>query len=213
MDVVVGAVSTGGQLGGLSRYLRRHAPAVRIVGVDASGSTIFGGEAAPYLVPGVGLGWTPSNLDLDLIDEAYQVSSADTFYACRVLARCEGVLAGASSGAVLLAGLHEAARLGPQARVVCLLADGGDRYLDTVYDDGWLAGNGIVLDEISVSGLRQRAARLRPVRPGGRLEPTVVAGLEQRLQVPASTFQINEMVREDWAADAARAGEALAQAS
>jgi cystathionine beta-synthase/cysteine synthase A len=201
LDAVVGAVSTGGQLGGISRYLRRHAPRTRIVGVDASGSTIFGGHSAPYLVAGVGLGWTPSNLDLDLVDDAYQVSSADTFYACRALARLEGVLAGASSGAVLLAGLREARQLGPGARVVCLLADGGDRYLDSVYDDDWLAGHGIVLGDVDAEELRRRAARLDPVDQGGPLRPTVVPDIEARLAVPASTAELNRLVRQDFDAD------------
>ncbi|GAA4598138.1 cystathionine beta-synthase/cysteine synthase A [Actinoplanes octamycinicus] len=201
LDALVGAVSTGGQLGGLSRYLRRHSPVTRIVGADATGSTVFGGTSRAYLVPGVGLGWTPANLDLDLIDAAYQVSSADTFYACRALARSEGVLAGASSGAVLLAGLREAERLGPGARVVCLLADGGDRYLDTVYDDGWLAAHDIVLDEVNVAGLRRRAGRLHPIGEERPLTPTVVAGLEQRLRVPSSTHQLNDLVQRDWAAE------------
>jgi len=108
LDAVVGTVSTGGQLGGLSRYLRQYAPHVRVVGVDAQGSAVFGGKPAPYLIPGVGLGWTPNNLDVRLLDSAFQVPSADAFYACHVLARYEGVLAGASGGAAILAALRQA---------------------------------------------------------------------------------------------------------
>src|SRR5690554_5640545 len=59
LTTFITAVSTGGQLGGISRYLKAHAPEVQIVGVDAVGSVIFGGDSASYRIPGIGLGWTP----------------------------------------------------------------------------------------------------------------------------------------------------------
>lgn len=198
LDVVVGTASSGGQLGGLSRYLRDHAPHVSVVGADAEGSAIFGEPSAPYLIAGIGLGWTPANLDVDLIDAAYKISAEDAFYACRVLARCEGVLAGASSGAAIVTALRYCIQAGHGSTVVCILSDGGDRYLDSVYDDGWLARQGINLGDLTVDGLRRRALELTPAQPGGALSPTVIPGIWEILEVPASTREINATMCHEW---------------
>jgi 2,3-diaminopropionate biosynthesis protein SbnA len=199
LDVVVGTASSGGQLGGLSRYLREHAPHVSIVGVDADGSAIFGGPSAPYLIPGVGLGWTPANLDLGLIDAAYKISAEDAFYACRVLARREGVLAGASSGAAIVTALRCAIEAGRGSTVVCILSDGGDRYLDSVYDDDWLAASGLQFADLTVAHLRDRAMKLTPVQDGDALSPTVIPDIGEILAVPDSTVEINAMLCPEWA--------------
>jgi cystathionine beta-synthase/cysteine synthase A len=198
LNVVVGTASSGGQLGGLSRYLHEYAPDVSVIGVDADGSAIFGGPSAPYLIPGVGLGWTPANLDLSLIDAAYKISAEDAFYACRVLARREGVLAGASSGAAIVTGLRYAIEAGKGSTVVCILSDGGDRYLDSVYDDDWLAAAGFELGELTVAQLRGRARKLTAAQDGGDLSPTVIPDIQQILDVPDSTAAINAMLCPEW---------------
>ena len=208
LDVVVGTVSSGGQLGGLSRYLHEFAPNVSVVGADAQGSAIFGGPSAPYLIPGIGLGWTPANLDVGLLDTAYKISAEDAFYACRVIARHEGVLAGASSGAALITALRLAMEAGRGARVVCLFSDGGDRYLDTVYEDAWLAEHGISFDGLTIAELRRRALDLRPVRHGRALIPTVVPGIQELLEVPDTTAQINAATCGRWLIDDATAASA-----
>lgn len=198
LDVVVGTVSSGGQLGGLSRYLREYAPKVAVVGADAHGSAVFGGPSAPYLIPGVGLGWTPANLDVGLLDGAYKISAEDAFYACRVIARHEGVLAGASSGAAVITALRLSMDAGRGARVVCIFSDGGDRYLDSVYDDDWLAEQGVTFGEPTIAELRRRARALRPVRQEGRLRPTVIPRIRELLEVPDSTAQINAAMCRSW---------------
>lgn len=207
LDVLVGTASTGGQLGGLSRYLRERAPHVSIIGVDAEGSAIFGGPSAPYLIPGLGLGWTPANLDLDLIDAAYKISGEDCFYACRVLARCEGVLAGASSGAAIITALRYAIEGGQGSTVVCVLSDGGDRYLDSVYDDDWLAAEGFELGDPVVAQLRERALKLTAAQEGGDLLPTVAPGIGETLEVPATTTEINAVLRREWTEQGPRSGD------
>jgi 2,3-diaminopropionate biosynthesis protein SbnA len=198
LDALVGTVSSGGQLGGLSRYLREFAPHVSVVGADAQGSAVFGGPSAPYLIPGVGLGWTPANLDVGLLDAAYKISAEDAFYACRVVARREGVLAGASSGAALITALRRAIDAGSETRVVCLFSDGGDRYLDTIYDDAWLAEHGMSFGEPTIAELRRRALALEPVRQRGRLSPTVIPRIREILEVPDSTAQINDALCSRW---------------
>jgi len=159
LDVIIAAVSTGGQLGGLARHLKQVAPHVQVVGVDAHGSTIFRGPAHPYLIPGIGLSWTPDNLDVTLLDRVFKVPDEDAFLACRALAQSEGILAGGSSGAVLMVGLHYAQQLPPTARIVCVLADGGERYLQTIYSDEWMQSHGLPTN-ITPAELRQRALHL-----------------------------------------------------
>ncbi|GAA1356263.1 PLP-dependent cysteine synthase family protein [Saccharothrix algeriensis] len=162
LAAVVATVSTGGQLGGISRYLREHAPQVHVAGVDAVGSTVFGGEAHSYLIPGVGLGWTPANVDdLSRLDSVYKVSDEDAFLACRVLARAEGVLVGGSTGAALCVALRLARQHGAGRSVALLAADSGERYLHTIYNDDWLAEHGLSPDT-SPEELHRRVERLTP---------------------------------------------------
>ncbi|HEU4322874.1 MAG TPA: cysteine synthase family protein [Roseiflexaceae bacterium] len=192
IDVVIAPVSTGGQLGGLSRYLKRYAPHVQVVGVDAIGSIVFGGKPHSYLTPGVGLGWTPENLDLSLIDAAFKVPDEDAFLACRLLARCEGVMPGASSGATLMVALHYAQLCSPDTRIVCMFADGGERYLQTIYADEWMQERNLATS-ITVDELRARALRL-PLfseRPVGSYRPDLAATLD----VPETTHRLNAELR------------------
>ncbi|WP_394831525.1 cysteine synthase family protein [Pendulispora rubella] len=162
LSAVVCTVSTGGQLGGISRYLRRFAPHVKVVGVDVRGSTVFGGEAHGYLTPGVGLSWTPDNLDdLSAVDEVYLLSDEDVFVSCRTLVRAEGVLAGVSTGAALLVACRLAMKASAREHIAFLATDRGERYLQTAFDERWLLEHGMSTDT-SLDGLRRRAASLTP---------------------------------------------------
>lgn len=162
IDAVILTVSTGGQVGGFSRYFREYAPHVKIIAVDAVGSTVFGGNAHPYLLPGMGLSWTPSNIDdLNRIDEVYKVADEDAFIACRLLARREGLLCGGSTGAALVVALRLAQRMNPDQRIVCIASDNGERYLPTIYNDEWMCERGLALG-VDADELRRRACALEP---------------------------------------------------
>jgi len=139
IDCLVVPVSTTGTILGLARRLRGVFPALHVVAVDAAGSVIFGGPAGPRHVPGLGAGRRPEVLDPAQIDEVVWVSDRDAVAGCRALALSEGILAGGSSGAVVAA--IERLRPGWPAgwQVVTVLPDRGDRYLDQVYDDDWVA--------------------------------------------------------------------------
>jgi len=139
IDCLVVPVSTTGTILGLARRLRGAFPALHVVAVDAAGSVIFGGPAGPRHVPGLGAGRRPEVLDPAQIDEVVWVSDRDAVAGCRALALSEGILAGGSSGAVVAA--IERLRPGWPAgwQVVTVLPDRGDRYLDQVYDDDWVA--------------------------------------------------------------------------
>lgn len=192
LDVVIAPVSTGGQLGGIARYLKEHAPHVKIVGVDAQGSAIFGGTSHSYLMPGVGLGWTPENLDLSLLDQVFKVPDEDAFLTSRLMASREGVLAGASSGAAVFVGLRYAQLLSTRARIVCILGDGGERYLQTIYADEWMEHHGLAT-AITIEDLRKRAVRLRPFGEHPARGGTFVPNLKETLDVPETTFTMNEL--------------------
>lgn len=160
---VVCSVSTGGQLGGLSRYFSTHHAGVGVVGVDVHGSTVFGGPAHAYLTPGVGLSWTPNNLhDLGILHSVYKLDDQDAYDMTRTLARREGLLAGVSTGACVLVALSLALTCGPDEVVACLVADRGERYLATAFSDEWLVDRGLDPRSRSVAEMRWRAARLTP---------------------------------------------------
>ncbi|MDF2724305.1 MAG: sbnA [Paenibacillus sp.] len=190
----VTAVSTGGQLGGISKYLKTFAPKVRIIGVDAVGSTIFGGEADSYRIPGIGLSWTPLNLDLAQIDCAYKITDEQAFLSARAFARHEGILMGPSSGACALVALKIAQELAPEERVVCMVSDGGERYIQTLFNDEWMATQGMATAS-DAETIRAMARQLQPwsVRPAdtANYRPDLVRSLE----VPESTLHINEETR------------------
>jgi 2,3-diaminopropionate biosynthesis protein SbnA len=163
LAAIVCTVSTGGQLAGIARYVKERAPRVEVIGVDVYGSTVFGGEAHSYLTPGVGLSWTPSNLDdLSLVDVVYKVTDDDAYLACRTLVRTEGVLAGVSTGAALVVALARAIRGRPDEQIAFLACDRGERYLATAFSNNWLRAHRLTTD-VSVAELRRRAHQLVPI--------------------------------------------------
>ena len=120
---------------GRGARLRDAFPGIRIVAVDAQGSVIFGGPASRRSLPGIGSSRTPELLCEDEVDEVLYVDDFDSARGCRELLRGEGILAGGSSGAVIAAVQRVVATLPPSARVVTVLPDRGERYMDLVYDD------------------------------------------------------------------------------
>ncbi|MEU0175322.1 2,3-diaminopropionate biosynthesis protein SbnA [Streptomyces massasporeus] len=134
VDTLVAAVSTTATLLGVSRRLREKWPALHIVAVDAEGSVIFGGTPGPRRLPGLGSSRTPELLCRDEIDEVHHVRERDAVAGCRDLLRTEGILAGASSGAVVSAIRDIADGLPAGSRVLTLFPDRGERYIDLVYD-------------------------------------------------------------------------------
>ena len=131
VDVFVAGVGTGGTLTGVGRYLKEKNPAVRIVAVEPAGSPLLsGGRAGPHGLQGIGANFVPAVLDTALYDEVVTVTDEDAFAMGRRLGRCEGVLAGISSGAALWAAARIAARPENAGKtVVALLPDTGERYL------------------------------------------------------------------------------------
>ena len=143
---------TGGTISGTARYLKEKNSQVQIVGVDPPGSILAGlfhtgkpGEGAPYAVEGLGNDKLPGTLDLDLLDDYVVVEDTDAFAMAMRLTREEGVFVGGSAGLNLHAAVECARELDdPNAFVVAILCDWGERYLSKLYDPEWMESNGFV---------------------------------------------------------------------
>ncbi|UNO43519.1 PLP-dependent cysteine synthase family protein [Streptomyces sp. MST-110588] len=137
IDVLVVSVGTGGHSAGVGRVLRKHFPHLRVVGVDAIGSTVFGQPAAPRLMRGLGSSIYPRNVDYALFDEVHWVAPGEAVWAARALARARYASGGWSVGAVALTARHLAATLPARTRIAAVFPDGPQRYVGTVFDDDW----------------------------------------------------------------------------
>ncbi len=137
IDAFVWASGTGGSISGIGRHLKRQRPETRVVAVEPARSAVINGfERGAHRFQGMGPGFLPPNLDLDLLDDCRMVFEEDAFPLARRLAREEGIFVGMSSGATVVAALEVARDLGPDKVVVCLAADSADRYVSTeLFDD------------------------------------------------------------------------------
>ena len=142
LDAVFVAVSTGGTLAGIGRYLRTHRPSCRVVGVDVPGSVALGGPGGPRLLSGIGSSRPSQFLRRWMYDDHVVVDTGSALAACRRLAAQTGIEVGGSAGAVLAACLRYLAGHPEIRHPVCVCADGGANYRDSIYDDGWLHAKG-----------------------------------------------------------------------
>ena len=136
---VVAAVSTCGTLMGLARRLRERWPGIEVIAVDLDGSIIFGAPGGRREIPGIGASRVPEQLSLPEVDGVIYANDWESTLGCRRLVETQGILAGGSSGTVVAAIAKLIPQLGRGARIVTLLPDRGERYLDTIYDPAWPA--------------------------------------------------------------------------
>jgi cysteine synthase A len=133
VDILVSGVGTGGTITGVAEVIKKRKPQFRAIAVEPADSPVLsGGRPGPHKIQGIGAGFIPEVLRLDLVDEIIRVSNDDAGEAARGLARQEGILAGISSGAATWAALEVARR--PEnkgALIVAVLPDTGERYLTT----------------------------------------------------------------------------------
>ena len=138
IDAVLIGVSTGGTLTGISRWLRRVVPDVRIVAVDARGSIALGGTPGPRLLTGIGASRRITLARRADYDAVMYVADADAFACCRALAHCTGISVGGSSGAVVAAAVEWLKEAPTAERVVCICADTGANYQSSIFDDRYI---------------------------------------------------------------------------
>jgi cysteine synthase A len=132
VDAFVHCVGTSACLRGVASVLKRYNPGVRVVAVEPAESPVLsGGQPGPHKIEGVGIGYLPPLWDPSLVDAIIPVKTADAKEMARRLAREEGIFAGTSSGANVVASLQVAEELGGGAAVVTLMADSGLKYVNT----------------------------------------------------------------------------------
>ncbi len=131
VDAVVAGVGTGGTITGVGQALKERRPSVRMIGVEPAGSPVLsGGRPGPHRIQGIGAGFVPPVLDLDVVDELIAVEDDSAVATAGLAATREGLLIGISAGAALYAAIEIGAR--PEMRgkrIVVILCDSGERYM------------------------------------------------------------------------------------
>lgn len=135
------ATSTVGTLLGCHNAIERSGWPTLMVAVDAAGSVLFGGEPGERRLPGLGAGFVTELSKRIAPHLVHRISEMEMVIGCRMLARREGILAGASTGAIVAAIGRDLETLDAGSTVGMLIHDGGQPYLPTVYDDDWVAAN------------------------------------------------------------------------
>ncbi|HEX3075707.1 MAG TPA: cysteine synthase A [Lachnospiraceae bacterium] len=133
VDIFVAGVGTGGTVTGTGEALKAKNPNVKVVAVEPAASPVLsGGKPGPHKIQGIGAGFVPAVINLDIVDEIIKVENDDAFQTSREVAKKEGLLVGISSGAALYAATQLAKRPENKGKnIVVLLPDTGERYLST----------------------------------------------------------------------------------
>jgi len=133
VDILVAGIGTGGTITGVAEVIKKRKPSFKAIAVEPIDSPVLsGGKPGPHKIQGIGAGFVPDVLRMDLVDEVIQVQHEDAGIMARRLAREEGILVGISAGAALQAALLVAKKPGNENKmIVVVIPDTGERYLST----------------------------------------------------------------------------------
>src|SRR5512136_2119117 len=133
VDIVVAGVGTGGTITGIAQFIKPQKPEFKAVAVEPAASPVLsGGQKGPHKIQGIGAGFKPDVLKLDLVDEIFKVTDDQALQTARQLAQKEGMLVGISSGTAAYAAIEVAKRPENKGKlIVVILPDTGERYLST----------------------------------------------------------------------------------
>ncbi len=133
IDILVAGVGTGGTLTGIGEVLKVRKPELKVIAVEPQGSPVLsGGRPGSHNLQGIGAGFVPGVLNIDLIDEIFQVTDQEAYQTGRELVKKEGMLVGISAGAAAFAALEVAKRPENEGKmIVVILPDTGERYIST----------------------------------------------------------------------------------
>jgi cysteine synthase A len=133
VDILVSGVGTGGTVTGAGEYLKKMKPSIKVIAVEPEASPMLTkGIKGPHPIQGIGAGFKPDVLNLDIVDEILTVSNEEAISTTRRLVRVEGILAGISAGANVAVALRVAARPENKGKmIVTFICDTGERYLST----------------------------------------------------------------------------------
>lgn len=155
IDAFVAGIGSGGTITGVARYLKSQGSDAEIILADPVGSTLAGivndgvpGPEGSYTVEGIGQNFVPDTADMSLIDRAYSIPDTEAIATARELLLKEGILAGSSSGTLIASALRWCREQTEPKTCVTLVCDTGAKYLSKVYNDAWLADQGLSAREI-----------------------------------------------------------------
>ena len=150
VGALVAGIGSGGTITGIARYLKSVGSDAEIILADPVGSTLAGivnegvpGPEGSYTVEGIGQNFVPDTADVTLIDKAYSIPDAEAIATVRELLLKEGILAGSSSGTLIAAALRWCREQTEPKTCVTFVCDTGAKYLSKVYNDAWLADQGL----------------------------------------------------------------------
>ncbi|MBO1628126.1 cysteine synthase A [Bacillus cereus] len=132
LDAFIAGIGTGGTITGAGEVLKETYKDIKIYAVEPADSPVLsGGKPGPHKIQGIGAGFVPETLDVEVYDEIIQVKTEQAFEYARRVAREEGILVGISSGAVIYAATEVAKKLGKGKKVLVIIPSNGERYLST----------------------------------------------------------------------------------